>query len=124
MPDFKDRSPSPSRAATPTLSKGFRILVPVNGTAASRRGAEIAFALSPARESTITALYVAERSNTRQTHGVAASPPCAVKPNAPFSKTPSRWPNVTAHDDMETAIHCETAPEDAIVEEAEYMAPI
>jgi Kef-type K+ transport system membrane component KefB/nucleotide-binding universal stress UspA family protein len=42
--------------------KHLKILVPVNGTEASRRGAEIAMALSSAKESTITALHVDERS--------------------------------------------------------------
>jgi nucleotide-binding universal stress UspA family protein len=38
---------------------GYHILVPVNGTDASRRGAELAFASSSPRDSEITALHVA-----------------------------------------------------------------
>jgi Kef-type K+ transport system membrane component KefB/nucleotide-binding universal stress UspA family protein len=41
---------------------GFNILVPVNGTEPSRRGAEIAFAVSPAGATRLTALYVAQRT--------------------------------------------------------------
>jgi Kef-type K+ transport system membrane component KefB/nucleotide-binding universal stress UspA family protein len=42
-------------------AKGFNILVPVNGTEASRRGAELAFTLAPSDQSKVTALYVADR---------------------------------------------------------------
>jgi nucleotide-binding universal stress UspA family protein len=44
-------------------SKGFNILVSVNGTEPSRRGAEIAFAISPAGATQLTALHVAERTD-------------------------------------------------------------
>ena len=101
------------------LSGGFRILVPVNGTAASRRGAEIAFALSPARDSAITALYVSERAKT------AASRP--RKPSARRETERAVLDDAVAladrygHDELQTAIRGDSAPEDAIIEEAEYM---
>jgi Kef-type K+ transport system membrane component KefB/nucleotide-binding universal stress UspA family protein len=101
------------------LSHGFRILVPVNGTPASRRGAEIAFALSPAHESAITALYVAERSKTDARRGRKAS--VRRETERAVLEDAVALGERYGHDDMETAVHCETAPEDAIVEEAEYM---
>jgi Kef-type K+ transport system membrane component KefB/nucleotide-binding universal stress UspA family protein len=101
------------------LSHGFRILVPVDGTTASRRGAEIAFALSPARESSITALYVTEQSKAssgaRRGRNARRETERAVLEDA--VALGERY----GHDGMGTAIHCETAPDDAIVEEAEYM---
>lgn len=45
----------------------FNLLVPVNGTEQSRRGAEIAFAFSDAGRSRITALHVKAADRTRQT---------------------------------------------------------
>jgi Kef-type K+ transport system membrane component KefB/nucleotide-binding universal stress UspA family protein len=45
---------------------GLRILVPVNGTEPSRRGAELAFALVPAGSAKLTALHVAERLAVRR----------------------------------------------------------
>lgn len=102
------------------FSNGFRILVPVNGTAASRRGAEIAFALSPARESTITAVYVTERTETRADgrRGRAAS--VRRETERAVLEDAVALAERYGHNGMETAIHCETAPEDAIADEAEY----
>jgi Kef-type K+ transport system membrane component KefB/nucleotide-binding universal stress UspA family protein len=48
--------------------EGFNILVPVNGTEPSRRGAELAFAISSARKGKITALHVADRSASNGTN--------------------------------------------------------
>ena len=103
------------------LSRGFRILVPVNGTDASRRGAEVAFALSPARETTITALYVVERSKASSGARHARKPSARRETERAVLEDAVALGERYGHDDMETAVHCETAPEDAIVEEAEYM---
>jgi nucleotide-binding universal stress UspA family protein len=106
---------------TADLSKGFRVLVPVDGTPSSRRGAEIAFALSPPRESTITTLYVTEHGKARtrarrgRTSSVRRDTERAVFKDA--IELAERY----GHDDMETAAHHESAPGDAIVEEAAYM---
>lgn len=57
-------------AATPILpDRHTRILVPVTGTAASRRGAEIAFVLARPLNATVTALYVSTwRQESRHQH--------------------------------------------------------
>jgi len=50
----------------------LRILVPVNGTEPSRRGAEVAVTMARACQSPVTALYVATRDNVRTRGGVRA----------------------------------------------------
>ncbi|HEY3639169.1 MAG TPA: cation:proton antiporter [Rhizomicrobium sp.] len=52
-----------SRGADVTAPEDFNILIPVNGTEPSRRGAEIAFAISPAGTTRISALHIGERGN-------------------------------------------------------------
>ncbi len=99
-------------------AKGWNILIPVNGTEASRRGAEIAFALAPPKESRIVALHVADR---RATNGV------------PHSRRRSRGrrrtekavlDDITAlasrygFDRIETSVHTDVSPDDAILNEA------
>ncbi|HEY2446017.1 MAG TPA: cation:proton antiporter [Rhizomicrobium sp.] len=49
-------------SSTALFSTGINILVPVNGTEPSRRGAEMAFALSRASKARVTALHVAQRT--------------------------------------------------------------
>jgi Kef-type K+ transport system membrane component KefB/nucleotide-binding universal stress UspA family protein len=49
--------------------RGTRILVPVTGTAVSRRGAEVAFVLARALEARVTALYVTRKTVTRGARG-------------------------------------------------------
>ena len=46
--------------------RGARILVPLTGTAVSRRGAEVAFALARALQASVTALYVSRKTETRR----------------------------------------------------------
>ena len=45
---------------------GARILVPITGTAVSRRGAEVAFVLARSLEASVTALYVTRTGRTRK----------------------------------------------------------
>ena len=45
---------------------GARILVPITGTAVSRRGAEVAFVLARALEAKVTALYVTRKPEARR----------------------------------------------------------
>jgi Kef-type K+ transport system membrane component KefB/nucleotide-binding universal stress UspA family protein len=45
---------------------GARILVPITGTAVSRRGAEVAFVLARALEAKVTALYVSRNPETKR----------------------------------------------------------
>jgi len=93
-------------------SEGYRILVPVNGTKASRAGAEIAFALSPASETRITALYVAERSGGFGRTFRRRDAERAVLDDA--AALAERY----GHGRIKKAVHTDKAPEDAILAEA------
>jgi Kef-type K+ transport system membrane component KefB/nucleotide-binding universal stress UspA family protein len=99
-------------------AKGFTILVPVNGTEASRRGAEIAFALSPSSESRIVALHVADRrasngakSSKRRSRGRRRTEKAVLDDIAALA---SRY----GYDKIEKSVHTEVAPDDAILAEA------
>ena len=54
-----------ARGSCSLPDSGARILVPITGTAVSRRGAEVAFVLARALEASVTALYVT-RSGSRR----------------------------------------------------------
>lgn len=97
----------------------FNILVPVNGTEASRNGAEVAFALSSPKDSSVTALHVGERPASngakRKTSGnknAQARNQKAVLDDA--AKLAKRY----GHDRIGTAVHTDVAPDEAILEEA------
>ncbi|MGN6514299.1 MAG: cation:proton antiporter domain-containing protein [Rhizomicrobium sp.] len=103
-------------------SKGLNILVPVNGTEASRNGAEIAFALSPPKDSTITALHVGERAagNGAGRRGRASQTGQKRNQKAVLDdamKLARRY----GHDRIQTAIHTDVSPDEAILEEAEKV---
>ncbi|MBV8121698.1 MAG: cation:proton antiporter [Alphaproteobacteria bacterium] len=51
------------------LGVGFKILVPVTGTAVSRRGAELAIALAQASRASVTALHIADDRRRRVSWG-------------------------------------------------------
>jgi len=96
----------------------FSILVPVNGTEASRRGAEVAFALSPTKESEVTALHIASRATSdggkrgsRRSSGRARSGAAVIKDTTQLAK---RY----GYERINTAVRTDVAPEDAIIEEA------
>ncbi|HSM94675.1 MAG TPA: cation:proton antiporter [Rhizomicrobium sp.] len=101
---------------TVIADKGFNILVPVNGTEASRNGAEVAFALSSSKTSEVTALHVGERAAgngaTRKRSGGRKRNEKAVLEDT--LKLARRY----GYDRIRTAVHTEIAPEDAIVSEA------
>jgi nucleotide-binding universal stress UspA family protein len=98
--------------------EGFNILVPVNGTESSRRGAELAFAISSARKGKITALHIADRRAGNETRQ-------AKRANAPGKRVERAVLEDTTelakrygHDSIATAVHTDTAPEAAVLEEA------
>jgi nucleotide-binding universal stress UspA family protein len=100
-------------------SKGFNILVPVNGTDASRNGAEIAFAFSSPKESSVMALHVGDRPassgakrKTRANKKAQQRNQKAVLDDA--VKLAKRY----GHDRIKTAVHTDVAPDEAILEEA------
>jgi Kef-type K+ transport system membrane component KefB/nucleotide-binding universal stress UspA family protein len=95
---------------------GLRILVPVNGTEASRRGAEMAFAMSPPKNSRIVALHVAERRPAsgarRRSRGGRRTEKAALDDIAMLA---ARY----GFDEIETSVHTEVSPDEAILSEAE-----
>jgi Kef-type K+ transport system membrane component KefB/nucleotide-binding universal stress UspA family protein len=95
-------------------AEGLNILVPVNGTEASRRGAEIAFTISPTRTSGVTALHVANRaaSNGKPRRSGRSRTEAAVLKDA------ARLARRYGYERIDTAVHTDVAPEDAILEEA------
>ena len=102
-----------------TEAKGWNILIPVNGTEASRRGAEIAFALAPPRESRIVALHVADR---RASNGGTSHPRRRSRGRRRTEK--AVLDDITSlaarygFDRIETSVHTDVSPDDAILSEA------
>jgi len=100
------------------LDAGLRILVPVVGTEASRRGAELAFALAPARQSQVTALHVAQRGGSGPRR-----PARRVRPRRPPER--AMLEDIAAlarrygHERIETVVHTDLAADVAILDEAE-----
>jgi nucleotide-binding universal stress UspA family protein len=100
-------------------AKGLNILVPVNGTDASRNGADIAFALSAPKESSVTALHVGERPASNGIRRRMRANRYAQKRNEKAVlddavKLARRY----GHDRIRTAVHTDVAPDVAILEEA------
>jgi Kef-type K+ transport system membrane component KefB/nucleotide-binding universal stress UspA family protein len=102
------------------FANGFTILVPINGTEPSRRGAEIAFALSAAGTTGITALHVAERLSppARRT---ARSQVSQRRTERALMKDISALAERYGHKRVETAVRTREAPDAAILAEAERM---
>ena len=99
--------------------EGFNILVPVNGTEASRRGAELAFAISSARKGNVVALNVAERAASNGAK--RSSRPSALRKRVEKAvledavELAARY----GYDKIKTSVHTDVAPDVAIIEEAE-----
>ena len=98
-------------------AKDFSILVPVNGTEASRNGAEVAFALSSSRKSKITTLHVAERAAS---NGAKRGRSSGGRRNekAVLEDT-TRLAKRYGYERIKTAVHVDMVPEEAILREAE-----
>jgi Kef-type K+ transport system membrane component KefB/nucleotide-binding universal stress UspA family protein len=95
------------------------VLVPVNGTEASRNGAEVAFALSPPKGSTVTALHVGERPASNGARRTNRSNKNAQERNQKAVledavKLAKRY----GHSALRTCVHTDVAPDEAILEEA------
>jgi nucleotide-binding universal stress UspA family protein len=98
--------------------EGLSILVPVNGTEASRRGAEMAFAISSTRESEVTALHVASRTASGGAKHRLRRSSGSSRAEAAVIKDATQLARRYGYERIKTAIHTDVAPEDAIVEEA------
>jgi Kef-type K+ transport system membrane component KefB/nucleotide-binding universal stress UspA family protein len=98
---------------------GFTILVPVNGTEASRRGAEFAFALSTPADSKVTAVHVARapaaggRTGRRNSAGERSKK--AVLRDV--TDLGARY----GYKNIDTAEHMDTAAHDAVIAEAKRI---
>jgi Kef-type K+ transport system membrane component KefB/nucleotide-binding universal stress UspA family protein len=99
-------------------TKGFTILVPVNGTEASRRGAELAFAISPPADSKVIALHVADRRTSngqsrkvRLSRGRRRTEKAVLDDIATLAE---RY----GYDRIERSVHNDVSPDDAILAEA------
>jgi Kef-type K+ transport system membrane component KefB/nucleotide-binding universal stress UspA family protein len=100
----------------PLSGDGLDMVVPVNGTEASRRGAEIAFAISPARDSDVTALHVANRAASNATGRPARRG--RSRTEAAVIKDATLLARRHGYERIRTSVHTDVAPEEAILEEA------
>jgi len=95
----------------------LNVLLPVVGTEVSRRGAELAFALTPARQSRFVALHAAQRGS-----GESGRPATRSRPRRKAEK--SMLDDIGAlakrygHDRIEVAVRGDLAADVAILEEA------
>ena len=95
----------------------LNILVAVDGTEAARRGAEVAFAVSSAKESTITALHVSGHGSRAKFPGRRAS--ARNQMEKAVLEDVSVLAKHYGHNDIQIAVHVDVAPQTAIIEEAE-----
>lgn len=102
-------------------ANGFNVLIPVNGTEPSRRGAEIAFALSPAETSRVTALHVSERASAAGARRSGHSRPKRT-PERALLKDLSALARRYGHSGLRRAVHTRESPETAILDEARRIA--
>ncbi|MGN6148414.1 MAG: cation:proton antiporter domain-containing protein [Rhizomicrobium sp.] len=104
---------------TPPDGEALNVLVPVNGTDASRNGAEMAFALAPPKESAVTVLHVGERPASNGAKRTNRANKNAQKRNEKAVledavKLAKRY----GHSALRTTVHTDVAPDEAILEEA------
>ena len=97
--------------------QGLNILVPVDGTDVSRRGAELGFAISPASLSKVTALHVAER-------GAGTGRPIRRRARSNIERAVLDDVAVLGkrygYNEIQTAVHVKSTPDVAMLEEAEH----
>jgi Kef-type K+ transport system membrane component KefB/nucleotide-binding universal stress UspA family protein len=99
-------------------AEGFNILIAVNGTEPSRRGAEIAFALSPASATRLTALHVAQRAAV----GDERQPPRRRRrTDAALMDDISALARRYGHERIKAAVRTKDAPDTAILTEAQRI---
>lgn len=94
----------------------LNVLVPVNGTEASRRGAELAFAMAPASRAAVTTLLVADRFAIRRSQRGKGKVEKAVLDDIAALGRPY------GYQDVKTAVHGRTAPDAAILDEARRVS--
>jgi Kef-type K+ transport system membrane component KefB/nucleotide-binding universal stress UspA family protein len=104
--------------ATGSRPDRLEMLVPVNGTQASRRGVELAVSVAPGRaRTTVTAVHVADRAAAS-----AAPPGTRTRPTSAAQKAvldDVRELGERHNVRVATAVHLRAAPEQAILREAQ-----
>ena len=101
-------------------AEGLNILVPVNGTEPSRRGAELAFALAPATVAKVTALHVTERKKS----GARRSPRrqrLQRRAERALIEDISALAKRYGHAQIDASVHTQEAPDSAILAEAKRI---
>jgi Kef-type K+ transport system membrane component KefB/nucleotide-binding universal stress UspA family protein len=94
---------------------GFNILIPVNGTENSRRGAEIAFAIAPAGMTQLTALHVSQRTDMENAGGRDRS---RRRTERALLKDVTALAKRYGHETIRTSVHTDEPPDAAILSEA------
>ena len=97
--------------------EGFNILIPVNGTEVSRRGAELAFAISSAHKGKVTALHVAGRAAGTGTKRQTRSAPRKRVEKAVLNDV-AELAGRYGYGEIATSVRTNVEPDVAIVEEA------
>jgi nucleotide-binding universal stress UspA family protein len=93
----------------------------VNGTEASRNGAEVAFALSPSKESQVTALHVGDRAASDGTKRRRSGRGGQQRNQKAVLEDTAKLAKRYGYERIKTAVHTEVAPEEAIVTEAQTV---
>lgn len=99
------------------LADSLRIIVPVNGTEPSRRGAELAFAITPAGSAKFTALHVAERLAPGSRRGGIVRRRAERSLMNDVAALADRY----GHKEIATTVRTNDAPDAAILAEAERV---
>ena len=92
------------------------ILVPIDGTEAARRGAEVAFAMTSPQHSKIIALHISSHGSRTKFPGRRANARSGVE-KAVLDDV-SLLAKHYGHNDIQFAVHADVAPQSAIIEEA------
>jgi Kef-type K+ transport system membrane component KefB/nucleotide-binding universal stress UspA family protein len=98
--------------------EGFNILVPVNGTDVSRRGAEMAFAISSAHQGKVTALHVADRAASSGAKRTGNRPGARRKVERAVLDDFAALAKRYGYDEIDVAMQTEVSPEAAILDES------
>jgi Kef-type K+ transport system membrane component KefB/nucleotide-binding universal stress UspA family protein len=107
-------------AGRSSADAGLNILVPVAGTEASRRGAELAFALTPPGQCRVTALHVAQRGGASPKRPARRARPQHRAEKAMLDDV-AQLARRYGHENIETAMHTDLATDVAILEEAHRL---
>lgn len=100
------------------LRRKLKVLVPVSGTEASRRGMELAVVIAPAGKGAITALHVADQPSGNKTRRPSRRAVPRGRYESAVLEDAVRLAERYGHDEVDCAVHTDVAPAEAIVAEA------